>query len=210
MLENYSSILEKTNNQLGLWLALSNYTVTILGVMVAVIAIWVALALWKNSKEQKDKFESFLNSQEKLFRENTIKFEQIAKKGREDAEKKLDALIAEQQQKMSSATAESKKVIQKAIDNLEAAKATVGTGFNINPSGYFPQLGHHINSSGYLPNTGIKIAPPGYNPYLVGNYDGYLYSDMMCATCGKTFDYVPSSSGNQIYCTHCGAINTPN
>jgi uncharacterized membrane protein len=68
MLLNYYSIVEKTNEQLSWWLNIGNFLVTILGVIVAIIAIWAGVAIWKNNKEQKEKFEtlfflmSFINS----------------------------------------------------------------------------------------------------------------------------------------------------
>ncbi len=53
MLEQYSSIVEKTNNQLGLWINVGNWFTTGLGVLVAIIAIFVGYAIWKNSNDVK-------------------------------------------------------------------------------------------------------------------------------------------------------------
>lgn len=74
MLENYASIVEKTNNQLGLGVNLSTWAVTILSFLIAVIAIAVGWYLWKNSKEQKDLFELTLSQYKKIFEDQAKLF----------------------------------------------------------------------------------------------------------------------------------------
>ncbi len=50
MLNNYASIIEKTNQQLGLWFNPYGLMIGILAVLVAIIAIGVGIALWRNIK----------------------------------------------------------------------------------------------------------------------------------------------------------------
>ena len=65
MLENYASILEKTNQQLGLWSNPYGIMVAILAFFLTVGSIFVAWYLWKNSKEQKDLYFSTMESHKK-------------------------------------------------------------------------------------------------------------------------------------------------
>lgn len=125
IIENYASILEKTNNQLGWWLNIGSFTVTVLGVMIAVVAVFVGYAIWKNSDDQKKQFRNFLVDQETFAKQKLEEFELLSKKGREEAEQKLEVLIKEQQKELNSATT-NKLEIQKAINDLKKEKATIG------------------------------------------------------------------------------------
>ncbi|MFA6077099.1 MAG: hypothetical protein WC735_03430 [Candidatus Paceibacterota bacterium] len=155
VLDNYASILEKTNNQLGLWLSLSNLAVGILSVIIAIVAILVGYALWKNSDEQKKKFREFLESQEKISKESITRFEELSKKGRDEAKKKLQILIIEQEKALSSATAANKKEIQKAIDSLKKDEATIGA-YTISTPIYQPGFYSSITGTSPLTVTGVN------------------------------------------------------
>lgn len=178
MLDNYASILEKTNNQLGLWLSLSNLAVGILSVIIAIVAILVGYALWKNSNEQKKQFKEFLETQEKISKENITRLEESLKKVREESEKKLEILINEQQKKLSSATVENKKEIQKAIDDLKKEKATVGISLG-SIAGYQPVFPSYST-----------VGPTGYSIPFVGTT--------------TTSQLGPSVSMSTSVCSRCG------
>ncbi len=184
MLENYSSIVAKTNSELGLWLSIGNWITTILGIFIAVIAIFVAYAIWKNSDEQKKRFREFLDSQESIVKKSLEEFETLSKKGREDAEQKLEILIVEQQKKLQSTTTENKQEIEKAINDLKREKATIGaytvptytvsSNFSGNV-GYQNNMGTSANWTGG--NSGI------YNCPACG-YRSPFYS-RFCPMCGN-------------------------
>lgn len=182
MLENYSSLVAKTNSELGFWLSMGNWMTTILGVLVAVIAVFVAYAIWKNSDEQKKKFESFLVSQEAILKKNLEDFEVLSKKGREDAERKLEILITEEQKQLKSATTDNKQEIQKAINDLKREKATIGAYI---PT--YPISGNFNGGIGYINNIGSGTTMMGGGKLYVCracNYRSPFYSKF-CPMCGN-------------------------
>ncbi len=180
ILESYTSVLEKTNNQLGLWLNIGSFTVTILGVMVAVIAVCVGYAIWKNSDEQKRQFRNFLVEQEAFAKQKFEEFETLSKKGREEAEKELEVLIKEQQKELSSATV-NKLEIQKVINDLKKEKATIGAHIipTYSVSGSFGGIGYPGTSIGGIGGGGF----PTYTCSACG-YKSPFYS-RFCPMCGN-------------------------
>ncbi len=62
MLDNYASIVEKTNQHLSMWVNPYGIMVGVLTLIVAIMAVVVAWYIWKNSKEQKELFKETLQS----------------------------------------------------------------------------------------------------------------------------------------------------
>jgi rubrerythrin len=179
MLANYSSIVAKTNGELGFWLSLGNWLTTILGIIVAVIAIVAAYAIWKNSYEQKKRFKEFLDSQETASKKSLEEFETLSKRGREEAETKLETLIKEQQAHLKSATADNKEEIRRAINDLKKEKATIGA--------YVPMSGNFSGGVGYASTVGVGV---------VGGVAGS--KQYRCPACGYTSPFYSK------FCPMCG------
>lgn len=118
LLNNYSSILEKTNNQLGLGLSLSTFLVSILSIIIALLAIAVAFYIWKNSKEQKDKWNEFLSEQERVIKEKNERDNKFI----EERNQVLDTIIEKNSKKLEKVNKDAKKEIQKTIDELTLKK----------------------------------------------------------------------------------------
>lgn len=195
MMDNYASILEKTNNQLGLWNNLSSISVTILSVLIAIIAIFVAFALWKNSKDQKNKAEKFFSEQRKIIRENNKKFKLI--------ESKSDKLINEYKKKLESIDKKDKKSraeIQKTIDDLRREKLSAET--------YLA-----------MPSSEVSVGNLWEN-----NLYSSSKKEMTCCKCGKSFEYYDKGGlgydgrtvlgasallygEKNVHCPHCGELN---
>ena len=193
MLDAYVSILEKTNAQLGLWSNPYGVAVGILSLFIALIAIFVAFALWRNSKEQKDRIEIFFSDQEKNIKEKNKIMNKLIK----GYELKLENLISKQEEKLKSATKENKIELEKAILELEKEKASIGA---------------YIGSDLSLQSS---PATPFVNCFNTKK-------DMICTNCGKSFSYNDDSMNilslskpvcsltigdKKVYCPHCGAIN---
>lgn len=189
MLNNYASIVEKTNNQLGLWTNPATLSVAILSALISLIAIFVAIALWKNSKEQKERINKFFSEQEKIIREKNKKIEAI--------ESKFDKLINEYEKKLKAvdrADKESRKQIQETIDELKREKVSVGAYLE-------PASGLQCLSAFNIDSSPISL----FN----------LPKSMICSKCGKSFKYYNDSSNadlliigeKTVHCTHCGAPN---
>lgn len=188
MLNNYASIVEKTNNQIGLGMNLSSLSVAILSVLIAVIAIFVAVVLWKNSKEQKDKMIQFFSEQDRIIKEKNKNIEKI--------ELKFDKLISEYENKLNDISVEdkeNKKQIQQAIDELKKEKISAGA---------------------YLvPASGVQCSPLfSAESGIISSFKP-LNKNQVCFKCGKVLQYVNSQQGifltadNIIHCPYCGALN---
>ncbi len=191
MLNNYSSILEKTNQQLSLWYNPYGLMIGVLTLIVAVGAIIVSAILINNSSEQKRRQSEFFEEQEKIIREKSEKDDRNRKK----ANKAFEILIEEQKAELASAASENnKKEIRRAIEKLKIEQANIGayTG---------PAMTASNGMFAYTTNvSNIK--------------------SMMCTKCGKSFRYYGDGpmgitsvvnfsqlSDKQVCCAHCGAVN---
>lgn len=193
MLNNYASIVEKTNNQLSLGINLTSLSVTILSVIIAVIAIFVAWALWKNSKDQKDRMEQFFSEQEKIIREKNKNIQKF--------ELKFENLINEYKGKLKGADGENKKQLEKAINELKKEKASAGAYIGLDSAIQFSPM--------QASSLGSLVSVYGYE------------KTMICSKCGKVFTYRDNDNGilnvmynplavgkKTVYCSNCGAANT--
>lgn len=193
MLDNYASIVEKTNNQLGLGVNLLSLAVTILSIIIAVIAIFVAWAIWKNSKEQKELTKQFFSEQEKMIKEK--------KKNYEKLESKFENLISEYENKLKVADGENKKQLQRSIDELKKEKVSAGAYIGLDSAGMFS-----------------AVRTDNLAPLTIAGYE----KTMICSKCSRMFKFSdndngvfsvvfnPSASGKKtVYCSYCGAANTP-
>lgn len=194
MMNNYVSILEKTNQQLGVWSNPYGIAIGILSIFIAIIAICVGFALWRHSKEQKERFDKFLLEQEKVIQTKNKRFEQV--------ELKFDALIKGYEEQLKSATKNNKIEIEKAIADLKKEKASLGA--YIGPSAAFGTASLQSIASPFV----------GSSPLAVNT------GSMICAKCGRTFSYYNDNDllssavmgsltvgGKNVYCTHCGHLN---
>lgn len=135
--DKYLQILEKTNQQLGLWSNPYGIAVGILTGLVALLAIFVAYALWRNSREQRElsrKFfkeqgelaKKFFDEQEKIIRERNV--------GMKKVQEGYEGLIKEYEKKLKGPVKADKKV-RKAIDDLRREMTEVGA--RIGPANTF-------------------------------------------------------------------------
>lgn len=86
MVEKYSSILEKTNDQLSLWYNPYGISVGILTILIAVGAVVVSIILWRNSRDQR-----------KLVLDSITEMEKNAKERMEESKVEFQNLIDEEQ-----------------------------------------------------------------------------------------------------------------
>lgn len=199
VLEQYLEILEKTNQQLSIWLNPYGLMIGILTLIVAVGAIIVGIILWKNSKEQKEQTKLFFAGQREIIEERNNE----AKKKLDEMEKKFDELIREYEKQLNSATKEGKEKIQEIIGDLKRERATLGA---------------------YLgPGTSNIYATP-FSASVNSLFGSELSKEMVCTNCGKSFKYKESvgvgltniggvasvSFGEKkVFCVHCGTANIP-
>lgn len=212
MIENYTSILEKTNQQLSLWSNPYGLMVGILTLLVAVGAIVVSIILLKNSREQKQIQKEFFEEQERIINEKNEREDKLRKEHYEKAEKQFEEIIKEQQAKLATTNKEGKQAIEKEIEELKKQKATLG--LNKEPSKVFLE-----NSSVFSPKS-----------IFLGSDSGS--KKMFCSQCGQSFEYYEENnnpygfvSGNysvtngsfiglggnnkRVHCSYCNALNVP-
>jgi len=192
ILNNYISILEKTNQQLSFLYNPYGLMVGILTLLIAVIAIAVSYALWSNSKEQRDRINKFFAEQEKIIKEKNDNVQRI--------ESKLNDLIKEYEKQLKSTT-KGKKEIQKIIDELKIEKA---------------QIGSYIGPA--LTTMTIAGSEQPFN-YYSGPLSVFNKGYMICTQCGKKFSYYRDrddialyaviSGDKNVYCPFCGTKNIP-
>lgn len=201
-IQNYIDILEKTNQQLNPWYNPYGLMIGILTLLVALIAMGVAYALWRHSKEQRDRMNQFYTEQEKMINEKNKQVQKV--------EEKLNDLIKEYEKQLKDSTKQGKKEIQRAIEELKKEKAKIGA--YIGP----------LTVSG-----GISTMSSSLSSDNIGLYGLNRNTSMICTQCGKIFYYKDSDNSiiggdsilygaygtsfkdKDVYCTHCGARNIP-
>jgi hypothetical protein len=199
-LDNYVSIVEKTNDQLSHWVNISNGIISGLGVFIALIAIFVGYAIFRNSKEQREQSKEFFTNLENQYKEQVS----IANKREEDAKVEFEKLIKDQQQKLKSANKENKEKIEKVINDLEKQKAIIG----LHSEPVKVVYDSNFNLSSRL-NLGKRSE---------------IHS-IFCIKCGKSFSYyeedrkpwelsstafqnsIYGMNNKKVYCPHCGIEN---
>jgi len=172
MLDNYASIVEKTNGQLNLWFNPYTILITALGVLFAVGAIVAAIIIYRQSQDFKSKMEQdrelyaqkineFLSLQKKVIEGNNKKIKEGAKK--------IDFKIKEYEKKLVESSEKQKKEIKEKINALELEKLkldiTPAEPITVSPN--FMDYG----TIGYLNNLNKKLvhcsnSKCGFNFYV--------------------------------------------
>jgi hypothetical protein len=199
MLSNYASILEKTNQQLSLWSNPYGIALGILAVLVAILAIGVAVALYLNSRDQRTQTRQFFAKQQKLIDANNIAMDKMMK----ESEGKLDTLIHAYEEGLKSATTTSKKEIEKAIKELSKEKATIATLYRPSLDGATAMFGTRGSTAAFN---------PGLSSYIPATSKVITCSNIQC---NKLFtvsveNQAPFNSfiGNKLTpCPFCGTLN---
>lgn len=187
MLDNYASIVEKTNSQLGLWSNPYGLMVGILTLLMAIGAIVVACLLWKNSKEQREMTKQFFVEQEKLIKEKNKSIEKTQAR----FQSKFKKLISEYEKRLKMAKGKNEKQIQKAIDELKKEK--------LSAEAYIRPI--VATSPSKTLNTNLDFTP----------LSSIKKDTVLCSGCGLSFSFCISpqsitSTGNAT-CPYCGTIN---
>ncbi len=199
MLNNYASIVEKTNQQLSLWTNPYGLMIGFLTILIAVIAIVVSVYLWKNSSDQKKRVDDFFDRQEEDIIKAKKAMESIYKERDEKAklyEKDLNELIKGYTDKLSGVDAKNaveRAKLEKILEDLNNKK---------------------VSLSEYTIPEAIDIDQGIYNVYGLNR----SIKTTKCFGCGKDFQYkyqsdVPwnrvrfSTINKIVNCPHCGAEN---
>ena len=185
MLDNYASIVEKTNSQLGLWSNPYGLMVGILTLLMAIGAIVVAYLLWKNSKEQKEMTKQFFVEQEKLIKEKW----EISEKTQSRFQSKFKKLISEYEKKLKTADGKNNKQIQKAIDELKKEK---------------------LSAEAYISPTLVTATSKIYNNYVndMSPTAAPIKKTITCSQCGKNFlSTRPVYAAKIVTCPFCSTAN---
>jgi gas vesicle protein len=128
LIEQYISILEKTNTQLSLWWNPYWVLITLLWVLFTIGAIVAAVLLYRQSQDYKQQQKAIQENQEKIFKEflkkqetdvlnNNKKIEKIAKE--------FEELIAKYEKQFTHTTSKGKEDIEKTIEELRREKEKI-------------------------------------------------------------------------------------
>lgn len=191
MLDNYASIVEKTNQQLGLWSNPYGIMIGILGVTITIIGIVTAYYLWKNSKEQKDLFANVILSQKKYLEEQyNILTEQ--------KKNEIDKVIKDFENIKNSISEDKKAEFDRIIDEYRVEKE------KIKPVSGFMDYSNNLNMFSHCSTSVLSS----------DIYPWQSSRSMKCTNCGKSFNYIAENSitavsliPKRVYCSHCGALN---
>lgn len=206
MQQNYVAILEKTNQQLGLWSNPYGVIISILTLLIAILAIGVSVYLWWNSREQRKEREE----QTKAFFSG---LNELANKNIEEAKKHYDELISAQEKILASSKA-NKKELEKELNELKKERANIGTsigtavwGGTTNPL-TISTSSNSVGASSLWTNGGTVTGPTGPFYAKTTGYGisgtGYTGNDSvaslfgLCPKCKNSYNY------GQKFCAICG------
>lgn len=179
---NYVDILEKTNQQLSLWYNPYGVLVGILGLFMALLAIFFAYILWRQGRDYKDAFSSFLIQQKKFA---SSELRKVISRNQSFITKQIEV----ETQKLKDLRGEAKKEVEKEIEDLRKTKNALDV------------------SSPTLENTlATGVVPGAYSPWfnlsspISTSVSSMLPHAMICPSCG----YNNFFGSETIYCTKCG------
>ena len=201
--QNYVAILEKTNQQLGLWSNPYGIMIGGLALLIAILAIAVSIYLWWNSSEQrKERKEEAANFFSNL--------EKIANKNIEEARKQYDELIAIQEKIIKSST-QNKKELEKELIELKKERASIGTNITSSlgtATVWSPAIDSLSGTTVSGTNIITGITGPLYTTstrYGIGANSVYMSNSTspsslsnFCSKCKNLHSY------NQKFCAECG------
>jgi DNA-directed RNA polymerase subunit RPC12/RpoP len=178
MLNDYASIVEKTNQQLSLWTNPYGLMVGLLTFIVAVMAIVVAVYTWKNSKEQKE-------LSRKIFREYQKKLdvhEQEMTQRREEMEGMLK-ILEEHNNTAGKKNEKLQELIDKQRETLAQGSMTMGGFLKVGSQQAGSDVSPYIGITGtqtiYCAKCGKSFRVP--RPQItLGAIDGKTH----CPYCG--------------------------
>lgn len=193
MLDNYASIVEKTNQQMNLWLNPYAILIAALGVLFTAGAIVAAVLLYRQSQDYKKQVELDRKTYAQKVNEILLTQKEIIKNNNkkiEEGTKKINVKIEEYEKKLKMSAQRQKKKIQEKIDNLELEKLrldiTPAHAITVNPEPLdYIGIGD-LNLNKKL----IRCSNPkcGFNFYVNtgGLYTGTLIRNTaVCPKCGN-------------------------
>ncbi|MCX6715234.1 MAG: hypothetical protein NTX72_05490 [Candidatus Uhrbacteria bacterium] len=181
MLNNYSSIVEKTNQQLSLWFNPYAVMIASLGAMFTIGAIVVTVIIWRNSNEQKKQFKNWFTQQQSIIDGNNIKIEETSRK--------LTDLVIEFEKYIKEGDRKNKE-IDGMLKIVKDTKKIVDLGKR------------PVQDYGVTFSSPLTVQP---RTFTIGK------NVAICSNCGKTFEYNNSATDSMVYriilrtvnCTHC-------
>ena len=201
ILLQYLDILEKTNQQLGLWSNPYGVMVAVLSFLIAVLAIVFGVILWRQGKEYQKKFDNFLNE---LKKNANVEFAKMSesRKLNKIAIKRFEKEINEKSKKLTTVTGKAKEKLEKEIRDIQEIKESL----NKTPVTFF--LGPRVIS-----DENSYCVPTATMP-SISKASASMCGQNKCKKCGKYYDVstptvwtLSGDGGSETECPHCGNIN---
>jgi len=194
-IQNYISILEKTNQQLSLWYNPYGILVAILTILFTILTIVAVIIIYRQSKDYKNKLKAdrdfyrkkikdFLDSQKKIIEQRNETAEEISQK--------IDKIVGGYKEKLKKSSEEQKKSIQEAIDKLEMEKLILKK--DVGPITVTPNFDYSLGSVIDLSNKKFhRCSKCGFGFYIKDNFP---------QTCVSAYNFC-----NTVTCPKCGNID---
>jgi len=186
---NYSEILEKTNQQLNLWTNPFSLMIGALGVLFTILTLVAAVITYRQNKDYKNKINKDREAYKeeiRLYFENQADIinernEQVKEMGTQ-----LNNLLNQYKKQLNKASSTQKKEIEKAIKNLEKEKVLLGT--KTGPFTVYPQYSNSLASNFMQNEVMHKCSICGYGYRVKKDIAsvGYGLAMTSCPKCGNT------------------------
>ncbi len=191
--QQYIGMLEKTNQQLGLWTNPYAVIVAALAVLFTALTIVAVFIVWRQGSEYKKAFhESLKGYQNKLQDDLKQITKQITKEAQKSIEENIGSIIKKQEDELSGLTGDVRQKAEEIISELKAKRENVESSINstiLNSSGLIYPL---TPNTSYLNNPEL-LHSSGYNPMILNWNTGNF-----CPNCGS------QQAVGANYCSNCG------
>ena len=193
--QHYIDILEKTNQQLGLWTNPYGLMVMVLTILVGFLAVGVTIAIFRQSKENREEMEKLrLEIRTKADQQLTEAKERDEQRQKE-AEDRFDQLIAEKESILTKGASEGElKEVRKDIERLKEARATLPIRIGatrVQPLSDFGSLSQI--TGGYLGSPVHHCSQCGY---------GFIKDNLLSSLTGSL-----RLGGTPYACPKCGNVD---
>ncbi len=194
MEQQYIQILEKTNQQLGLWTNPYGIIIGALAILFTILTIVAAVIIYRQSRDYKERVQADRERYAKSINDFLESQKAIIERREKQAgkvEEKIDKLLEEYKNQLKESSKSQKVEIEKAIENLKEEKLLLGS--TIGP---------------------LTVSPNNFNFATSASVLG-LSNHHTCKSCGFGF-FVSGGLGTftnlmgqqTVTCPKCGSVDS--
>ncbi len=121
LINNYMSILEKTNQQLGMWTNPYTISIMIIGILFTILTIIAAVLIWTQSSE----FKKIISNTVNKYENDLSTLIQDKKQQLEEIEMQINEMIKDYEDRLENATLKQKDEIKIKLDELKERQQSI-------------------------------------------------------------------------------------